>query len=164
MSYPKAYHYTIFQAVKGILDDERIRLSKDIFTPAVWFSRNPRFDPGSGTVAQNRKEVTWEMLTQKIGLARFSTDAGLLTPYPDAVRNGLVLTFADMKNRLAMSQRGGDTEEWLIHYGTDFPLRLCTGADLYLRGAWRKMTPETIAEMGELLPRTFGATCEDLFG
>ena len=169
MSYTRAFHYTKFIAAGDIVQSGSILRSKGYHNEieAVWFSTNPRFDYGSGMHVrrgQEVRELSWEMLTTKIGLARFVTDAKLLIPYPEAIAAGLIQPYAVWYNNKYVGQYSGSTDDWLIHPNADFPLRICTGAELFLRDQWVKMTPETIEEMAALLPRTVGATWSDLFG
>lgn len=169
MSYTRAYHYTRFASATGIVQGDAIRRSTSYNNEiaAVWFSTNPTYEPGAGMHTKNGKdsrEVSFEQLVTKIGLARFITDTSVLMPYPEAVASGLVEPCAAEFNAAYVSRYGGSTDDWLIHPHADFPLSLCTGAELYLEGEWVEMTPEGMAALSATLPRVIGATWGDVFG
>ena len=168
MSYTRAYHYTMFPLAVLIVHSGVIRLS---FVPkgsgdltAVWFSTNPVWDAGMGVFATDKKtgktrELGFKEIAEKMGIARFSTDAATLIPLVVALRDkpDLFLSYARTAARI-----GSDVAQWFVDLEPVTLAERCTGAELWLEGEWVDLTSESAGRMYRALPNGTGASMAQL--
>lgn len=171
MSYTRAYHYTTFPGAVGIINERVINLSVPPEgsgkLTATWFSTNPQWDAGMGTVLTNpsggRSEIfTKQRIAKQMGLIRFVTDAQVLIPFAELRQRGIITPELELRYLQAKANGADPISDWHVLL-SPLPLKYVTGAEIYERGQWLQLTPERLQRLDRSLPNRGFTTVEQVF-